>query len=223
MPNLHAQLKEVLDSSDGERRAHTFLKDHPGILMAAFDTGNNTRLISSEFRFGNQYRADFCILSGHSAGWEVHLIELEPVGAKFFLRDGTDSKILRKAKTQLEDWNHFIEMQEDEFRRQLAADILKRNLFYPEHNDLHDYQEPQIRSRDYSFDIDFYIVLGRRRSLEGDDIRRRSYYHKFQRVNLVTYDRLLEKAAMLDRVNREYAEYVANGYKKSSKAPDNDT
>lgn len=191
---------DILNTSKGERKVAAFLKRAPAIVMKVFNTGNNTHLLVPEFRFGNRMRADFCVISGHSGGWEMHLVELEPVGAKFFLSDGTDSISLRKAKRQVADWHQYIQTHTRDFREELARCAISKNVYYRSRYDRGsaEYYRGRLMDENYSFKCDYKIVMGRRSSIDGVDVQRRSYYHEFNRCDLVTYDRLLEAAIELD-------------------------
>lgn len=195
------ELREVIDSAScDERRIARYLAKNPKLVLYTFSTGNNTHLIRHEFPFGNKFRADFCVVSGHSGGWEVHLIELEPVGQKLFLKSGEDFQALRKARYQIECWHKWIKDNPHAFRNQLADDAKNGKLhdpdFAPEDDE---YYRDWILDPDYSFRVDYHIVLGRRDSLKGDDKRRRSYYYDFNQCSIATYDRFLETAQNFDK------------------------
>lgn len=193
------ELREVIDSASDERRIARYLAKNPKLVLYTFNTGNNTHLIRHEFPFGNKFRADFCVVSGHSGGWEVHLIELEPVGQRLFLRSGEDSQALRKARFQIESWHKWIKDNPQAFRVQLAEDARSGKLHDPDFDpEDGDHYRNRILDPDYSFKVDYHIVIGRRDSLKGDDKRRRSYYHDFNQCSIVTYDRFLKTARSFD-------------------------
>jgi hypothetical protein len=200
---LKATTRE-LNASLGERHFTHFLKRNPLLLVSAFNTGNNTILVCPEFRFGNRLRADFVVLSGDSGGWDVHLVELEPVGSRIFLADGTESRTLRQAKKQVADWNQYITAHQQDFREELAISIVHHNVFRSRYNYIHRANGgAEITDVRYGFHSYYYIVVGRRGSLCEEDVFRRSYYHEFNRCELVTYDRFLDEATRLDEGQRE--------------------
>src|SRR5438093_12908675 len=82
-------LLKTLEVSDGERSVHAFLKRHPQLLVTAFNYGWNHIFLVPEFQLGAKLRADFVLFGGYSGGWSVRFIELEPVGARLFLYNGT--------------------------------------------------------------------------------------------------------------------------------------
>lgn len=179
-----------------------FLKQNPLLLIRVFNAANNTQLVCPEFRFGNQYRADFCVLSAHSGGWEVGLIELEPVGESFFLKDGTETKRLRKAKTQVADWSRYIQTHDQDFREEVSRSMTSRNIYLPRINKSLQSILGEFNDRHLSFRVRFYIVMGRRKQILDTDVSRRSYYHTMNNCDLVTYDRILDDAIELDRSTR---------------------
>lgn len=193
------ELRGVINSSSDERRIARYLAKNLKLVLHTFNTGNNTHLIRHEFPFGNKFKADFCVVSGHSGGWEVHLIELEPVGQRLFLKSGEDSLALRKARFQIECWHKWIRDNPQGFRNQLADDAKTGKLhdpdFDPEDNE---YYRRMLLDPDYSFRVNYHIVLGRRDSLKGDDKRRRSSYYEFNKCSIVTYDRFIDTAQSFD-------------------------
>jgi len=199
MPYLLKRATKTLEASSGERAMLAFLKDAPVLLVEAFSTGSNAQLVSAEFRFGNRYRADFCVLSGTSVGWHVHLIELEATTSRVFTKDGSDSKALNRARSQLQDWSHYIKTHLSDFRDELARDIWRRNIFQNRDNAplRHSYCN-EILDQRMGLRCHFHIVIGRRSSLHGEDIRRRSYYQDMHQCDVVTYDRFLELAEQHD-------------------------
>jgi hypothetical protein len=199
MPLLLQRAHAAISAAHGERAVHNFLKSAPVLLVEAFNTGNNTQLVAAEFKFGNRYRADFCVLSGTSASWDVHLIELEPVKAQIFTKDGSDSRTLNKAKAQLQDWSHYIATHPFEFREEIARDVLRRNLFCRRDNGpLTSWHEKELLSPQMGLYCQFHIVIGRRASLQGEDLRRRSFYYGMHNCRIATYDRFLELAEQHD-------------------------
>ena len=151
-----------------------FLKQNPLLVVRAFNTGNNSILVCPEFRFGNRLRADFVVLSGYSSGWEVHLVELEPVGTRIFLADGTDSKALHQAKKQVGDWDRYVSAHQQEFREELALAIVKRNVFRSRFNYICNQDTSDITDARFAFRASYFIVIGRRGSLSEDERARRT-------------------------------------------------
>src|SRR5260370_37247306 len=160
---LKATTRELIASS-GERHFMRFLKRNPLLIVRAFNTGNNTILVCPEFRFGNRLRADFVVLRGCSRGWELHLLELESVGARIFLADGTESKALRQAKKQVADWHQQISSHQQEFREELALSIVKRNVFRSRFNYIYKQYPNDIADARSAFHVSYYIVIRRRGS-----------------------------------------------------------
>ncbi len=192
-----------LTASTGERRFGHFLKRNPLLVVKAFNTGNHTILVCPEFRFGNRFRADFVVLSAHSGGCELHLLELKSVGARIFLDDGTESEPLRRARKQVLDWHRYIESHQHDFREELSRSVVDRNVFHGRNNYMKRHIEPKIRDLDFGIRLLYHIVIGRRASQSEDDIKRRSFYHKQTYFEIHTYDRFLDQAILLDEAQRD--------------------
>lgn len=209
------ELSEVIENAADERGIARYLAKNPKLVLYTFNTGNNTHLVRHEFPLGNKFRADFCVVSGHSGGWEVHLIELEPVGLNLFLRSGEDSKALRKARHQIECWHKWIRENPHTFREQLADDAKNGKLHDPDFKPEDDeHYRNRLLDCDYSFRVEYHIVMGRRNSLKGDDKRRRSYYYDFNQCSISTYDRFLKTARNFDEDIRHRQE-IELRYKQS--------
>lgn len=219
MKYLAKAFQRILDNSRGERAATAFLKQNPLLLIRVFNAANNTQLVCPEFRFGNQYRADFCVLSAHSGGWEVGLIELEPVGDRFFLKDGTESKKLRDAKRQVADWSRYIQTHDQEFRDELTRSMTARNIYLPRINRGLVSVLGEVNDCSLSFRIRFYIVMGRRKQLSTTDVSRRSYYPTMNNCDLVTYDRILDDAIELDYSTRAVQQHRMRLVPRKSQKP----
>jgi hypothetical protein len=177
----------------GERAVHTFLKRQPRPLCVAFARGWNRILPLSEFCFGRDFRADFLIISAHSGAWHACFVELESPVARLYLRDGSESKVLKVALRQVKDWDIWLRQNGPQFRRELR-DNLERAAEV----------DPKIDANPTNFSADrlldprtvifnhFAVVIGRRDTLRAEDQVRRAHEGA---AEIVTYDRLLDIAA----------------------------
>lgn len=195
-------LLKALEASDGERLIHAFLKRNPQLVVTAFNWGWNKVLLVPEFRLGTRLRADFVLFGAYSGGWRVQFIELEPVGARLYLQDGTPSKPLRKAVTQISDWRDYIGEHGASLREQLSHAMVSRNVYVVRNNPTSRYLEKEIRDKKVFIDWDFQIVISRRERLSPEDDRRRSR-DDFHNLDIATYDRIVEAAEKLDHASRE--------------------
>jgi DNA-binding sugar fermentation-stimulating protein len=155
----------------------------------------------SEFKLGSDYRVDFLILSAHSGYWHAIFIELKPVDAKLYIKDGTQSKELRVALKQIEDWKQWIRMNEGILRREFSK-ILKKDKApaiwpYPilGYKKGHSSGANEIADISSNVHYIYHVVIGRRGRLSEEEQKRRSLNDiPGDAPTIATYDRLLEAA-----------------------------
>jgi hypothetical protein len=196
-------LIRALERSDGERTIHAFLKRHPQLLVTAFNYGWNHIFLVPEFQLGTTLRADFVLFGGYSGGWSVRFIELEPVGARLYLKNGTPSKELRLAMTQISDWREYIRVNESALRGELSRVMVSKNIYQIRHRTISRYLENHMRDPEDSVEWHAHIVIGRRENLTADEQRRRTRGHSFIDAEIATYDRLIDIAEKLDSAERD--------------------
>jgi hypothetical protein len=120
--------------------------------------------IASEVRLGNEYKIDVVI---RSAGLteDVMIIELENPNHSIFTQDGRPRKQITHAKQQVEDWLRWIrEHADDEFVRTLRG-LPPTGL----------------------------VVIGKSRELDDDQRRRLAHLNTNSKVQVITYDELLDR------------------------------
>ena len=167
-------LLKALKASDGERHIHAFLKRHPQLVVTAFNWGWNHVFLVPEFQLGTRLRADFVLFGGYSGGWNVRFIELEPVGARLYLADGTPCKQLRLAQTQISDWREYARVHEKHLRDELSHAIVSKNVYQVRHRSVQRYLEKEIRDPSQFIHWYGHILIGRRGRLSADEQSRRS-------------------------------------------------
>jgi len=196
-------LIKALETSPGERTIHAFLKRHPQLLVTAFNYGWNHIFLVSEFQLGTTLRADFVLFGGYSGGWSVRFIELEPVNARLYLKNGTPSKELRLAMTQISDWREYVRVNEAHLRNELSRVMVSKNIYQVRHRTVSRFLEKEMRDPQDSVEWHAHIVIGRRNDLTADEQRRRTRGHSFIDAEIATYDRLVDIAARLDSAERQ--------------------
>jgi len=123
----------ALEASNGERHMLTYFKQHPALIYRhTVPCRGHDDYVIAEFEIGNEYKVDFVVLNSYSGGWEIALIELEPVGAKLFNKDRTPARELRTAMRQLDDWRRFIRQQPKYFLTQLTKAAQQNDLLHPD-------------------------------------------------------------------------------------------
>ena len=174
----------------------TFIKENPFLIYQhTVPCRGHDDYVIPEFEIGNEYKADFVVLNSYSGGWEITLIELEPVGAKLFNRDRTPTRELRSAVRQIDDWRRFIRQDRDYFLNQLTkaarcSDILRPEL---ERHDREPVSGPGWTLRDprNMFSYHYQIVIGRRSKFSEIDNELRGTYRNDHNIDVASYDRFL--------------------------------
>jgi hypothetical protein len=194
MPQMmyRSELLRVIKQGS-ERAVHAFLKRQPRPLCVAFARGWNKIVPLSEFCFGHDFRADFLIISAHSGAWHACFVELESPAARLYLRDGSESKVLKVALRQVKDWDIWLRQNNPQYRRELRDNLERAAEVDPAIN-----PNPTNLSADRLLDSrtvifnHFAVVIGRRDTLGSEDQVRRANEGA---AEIVTYDRLLDIAA----------------------------
>jgi Shedu protein SduA, C-terminal len=207
MRSLFYEFKEILESSKGERAAHSFLKKNKHLIVMAFNPAWNFYTCIPEFSMGRDFRSDFLILSAHSVHWYAIFIELKRVGDRLYLKNGTPSKALRGAQRQIYEWNEWIRLNEPYLRRSLA-EILRSEGAPAMCSIAGKYADKATEISDMStyLDFDFHVVIGRREALNESEQRARVLDTTFSGPQIATYNRLLDVADRCDKAETEKAQ-----------------
>jgi len=207
MSCLFSEFNKVLESSTGERAAHSFLKKNKHLIVMAFNPAWNFHTCVPEFSMGRDFRSDFLILSAHSVHWYAIFIELKRVGDRLYLKNGTPSKALREAENQIHEWNEWIRLNESYLRRSFA-DILRSEDAPAMCSLSGKYLDgaTEITNMPTYVDFDYRVVIGRRGALIEAEQRARTMNSTFSGPQIATYDRLLDMAKRCDKAEAELAQ-----------------
>ena len=199
--DLGPQFLNVLTSSRGERKIHSFLKKHPEIVLQAFNCAWKFYLCVPEFELGNDFRADFLILSAHSLAWHAIFVELETSMHKLYLRDGRLSERLGVAYKQITDWRAWY-VAHQQYVRESFAKLLRKAKAESMCSELGKHRDAAIEICDPSTLVQDYYYIVINRSSEFDEYEnqaRRAYtLTSPSNVEVATYDRLLTAAYHID-------------------------
>lgn len=194
----YAELKQALDNAANEAGILPYLKQNLDLLRPLNEHSWNCYIPRAEFQIGTKFRSDFVILSACSGYWNCILIEVQSPRDKFFTQKGETSAQLREAQRQVQDWKMYIDINELAFRVQLA-DLAKGYPAYCSRSDIHKMASSELRDPKTVVHYRYKILIGRRASLDEDQNRRRSTLNDFE---IVTFDRLLDYARCLDKVDQ---------------------
>lgn len=166
------QLRHVIDAARDERPIQRFIESHPQVLAALL--GGNTRFVVSHPQFGGKRIPDFLIADVDSRGINWVLVELETPLSNVTLQDhNLLEKHARKGVSQVKEWREWI----------LANLELARRSQLKEGLGLID-----IRPRSAGL-----VLVGRRSRLGGNASSVRFPISEDERIDVHTYDYLLER------------------------------
>ena len=194
----------------GERAVHACLKRYQRPLWVAFAHGWNAIMVVPEFRFGRRYRADFLVLSSHSAALHATMVELESSTARLYTKAGAESKALTVALRQVKDWHAWVSDFPDQFRREVADEIDRAATEDRRVSRLgRDVLRAELLDHRTALLSHFAIVIGRRHSLSPEDAQRRGGESRWRTgLEITTYDRLLEIGQGDDQGRAEHRKMI---------------
>jgi Domain of unknown function (DUF4263) len=193
------ELCKAIETSTGERSVHRELETVPWVMLRLFERCYGGYVIS-HFAFGDEFEADFVVLTAISGGWDIHFLELEPPSLSPFNKAGDYSPRMNHAAGQIRLWKLFVERPEKKpyLISQVARAAQTRELVY------RDGRVPTCRAG-WRFDdpralhgFDFHVLMGRRRHLDDDLMARKAGLAMTDGFELITYDRVLEWADIID-------------------------
>jgi hypothetical protein len=113
---------------------------------------------------------------------------------------GEQSPTLRHALKQLEDWDIWVGKNESYLRQQLANVLKKFNApAFCSNAALHSKAETEIRDPKTNVNYHYKALIGRRDSLDQNDQERRFSIWRKGKIEVVTFDRLIDSARRIDR------------------------
>jgi hypothetical protein len=174
---------KIIDKSTTEEPLQEYLEKHPLLLLNAglrlfFPFGLRRCALFRNSRFAERYIVDFSFVHVDSTGANWVFIELERSDVNLFNKKGDMSRHLNHAFRQITDWQAWIKDN-----KAYAEDILGRLQ-----------NSAGIKEEtNFSTDPNFVIIIGRRKMLNEETVRRRNELcNNHPRLRIMTYDRLLE-------------------------------
>jgi hypothetical protein len=194
----YSELKALLDSGVGERPIVRWLKKDPEnalILSRMFSTASFGNKIITEFNFGTHFKADFVLFAPFSGGFNIHLVEIEPPNEPLYTKKGTLGARLSQALKQVQDWKIFVDANRSSVINELDKVSKKNELIQgrPGSEILDNAGLPLYHPKAW-LTWQYHIVIGRRAGLSDDDMRRKASSQDNLKVDIVTFDRLLDYA-----------------------------
>lgn len=193
---LEEKLKTVLENASNELEIDSFLKKHLELIFELNEHSWNCVLPKSQFPMGTKYVADYIILSACSGYWNCVLIEMQSHRDHIFTKKGEESAGLREARKQINDWSIWIDENEPAFRAQLA-DFAKDEVAQC-NRPTHTKASTELRDPKTCVFYKYKVLIGRRVCLDVERNKQRSYSSGLE---IVTFDRLLDRARKIDELN----------------------
>jgi len=163
----------AVDSARREEDVQRYLAANPLMLVQPLGGGHG-RWVLPKVRLGSQFVTDFIVGDRDSTGYSWIAVELESPRASMFTRSGDESRALRHAFRQIEDWRSWLTNNQP-YARSPSAD---NGLNLPDIT-------PTLRG---------WVIIGRRRDTPpGFDARRRQW-RDTSNIEVHTYDWLIERA-----------------------------
>jgi len=194
---LYNEFQSLLDGSIEETPLQSFLERHPNVIVNTFCQGAQYPVVFPKFRLADELIPDF-VMIGHRSGasWDVDLIEIEPavLNESLFNRKRQPKGRLRTAEGQVAQWQVWIERQREFFVRRAIDKILNEHAW-----DESPFFHAATRN-DISVMFWYRIVIGRRTDFDtwGNRYRTNKLRETRNRVEIVTWDRLLDKARQIE-------------------------
>ena len=205
-PAVSEQFRQMaLSEGATERAVHSFLKKYPFALIRLVNLSWNFHCLISEFRLGNDFRADFLVLSADSGSWHAHFIELEGPHDNPYRNDLTASPKLNWAFRQTDDWREFATQHrtalQHEFAKQLRPfKAAAQNALLGKGTHAHiEIEHPSV-----FIDFDYHLVIGNSSSFTDEE---RAAHKRFSSWRMVmTYDRIYESMKEVESWHKSLAE-----------------
>lgn len=174
---LADELGGIITEAQDERLIQKFFEQNPGLLVQLVHY-HHARWAFPQPRLGSEHIPDFMICGKDSSGYHWHLVELENPNYDVLTKRGNPSAKLRHAMRQIHDWRIW----------------LRKNCQYAQN---------ELGYLDLDAEFDATIVIGRRKDMSHKD-RERYRELSRDRIEVMSYDRLLDRVVSIARRWREF-------------------
>lgn len=181
-------IEEIL--GENEESLQKYLEEHSKILTATLGMPEYAyNFVIPKFSFGGKYQSDFLVFTGQSSSYWITLVELEAATRMIFTKEGGYARYLNTAMRQVKEWKMWVNENMGYFRKLLYDSICNQD---GEFCDKFDFCR--------RFIINQVIIIGRRNSLSKED-RDRIAEEENNRIQIITYDRLIECEKRIEQMN----------------------
>lgn len=102
------ELVKIIQTANDENVIHDFLKMNPFILTRGIHPAHHAQVCISKPKLGSQLEPDFLIAGIDSGGFNWYGVELESPKLEMFTKHGEETKELKHAIRQIEDWRSWL-------------------------------------------------------------------------------------------------------------------
>lgn len=177
-------LLDVINQSKKENDIQNYIKEKkkwfiPASIFKNYDFGHHEAYIVPEQELGEKYRVDYMLLGRNSIGHQIVLVEFENANVDYLNKTSNmESESVRKGLVQIMDWKCWMDDNRDYFLRSCGLSNISGNI--------------------PSWAIHYCLVVSRRDRMDerGNRIRGQKQ-NETPRLNIVTYDRLVDNVRML--------------------------
>lgn len=199
MKRMRKALTEILERGDGERELLAFLKENPVLLLETpMSFLGHPTIVIAEFPLGNQFKADFAIISVYSGAFEIKLIEVEPPKEKIYTRKKVLAKRANMAFEQVNSWRDYIKKHRSETLETVDRYGKEKDLYRGPRDSLTCTAGLSIFDPNVHVDFSYAIIMGRRDDLTGERLGRKAAFKEDAKIELITCDRLFHATDKMD-------------------------
>ena len=197
--SLYDRFKCLIERGTQESELQCFLTEHPDVLIRTFNQGAFYSTVFPKFHLADEFIPDFVMIGHRSSwSWDVDLIEIEPAvyERQLFNNKRQSTHRLRDAESQIKGWQTWMNKNRDSFFVPRALKELKNKSAWDDRPEFYN-----LSSGTHQYFTAWYrIIIGRRTDFEGwgTEYQNHIWTESGHRVEIVPWDRLLEKARLLE-------------------------
>lgn len=199
---LYNVFQALLDESVEEAPLQQFLESHPQILVHTFSQGAQYETVFPKFELANDFVPDFIMIGRRSGSartsWDVNVIEIKRavLDKVLFNKARQSAGYLRDAERKIKDLQRWMQKYEQTIFVPKAFEKLKEKGVWDDHPEFY-----TPTSGTYQDVVVWYrIIIGRRTDFSnwGNEYQNLTWKESGNRIEIVPWDRLLDKAGHME-------------------------
>lgn len=105
---IRSELITTIENAKDEKDIQIYLKKYPFVLTTAVQPAHHAQICIPKPKLGNQLEPDFFIAGMDSAGFWWYGVELESPQFRMFNKDGEETRELKHAIKQIQEWRSWL-------------------------------------------------------------------------------------------------------------------